>query len=123
MQRNIVEIDPAKCNGCGVCLLSCEEGALAMADGKAFLAHEFACDGVGSCIAGCPQNAISGVVKECAPCNVNAVMKTISAKGSGYIAGYLRHLEKHALYRMRDEALNYLRVHDILIPDYKLNRR
>lgn len=123
MQRNIVEIDPGKCNGCGVCLLSCEEGALAITDGKAFLAHEFACDGVGSCVAACPQNAIRTVAKECVPCDTAAIMKTISAKGSGHIAGYLRHLENHALFRMRDEALEYLRTHDIVIPDYKLNRR
>ena len=123
MKRNIVEIDPAKCNGCGVCLLSCEEGALEMADGKAFLAHEFACDGVGRCVADCPRNAIKEVTRECVPCDINAIMATISAKGSGYIANYLRHLENHMLYHLRDEALDYLRAHDIAIPDHKLNRR
>ena len=66
MKRNIVEIDQSKCNGCGLCILSCEEGALQFIDGKASLVHENVCDGLGSCVAVCPQNAITDVKKECA---------------------------------------------------------
>ena len=34
MVRRIVEIDPKKCNGCGLCASACHEGAIGMVDGK-----------------------------------------------------------------------------------------
>ena len=123
MKRTVVEINPAACNGCGVCLLSCEEGALEIIDSKAVLAHEFACDGIGSCAADCPQNAITMVLKECDPCDINAIMTNICSRGTAHISSYLRHLERHSLNHLRDKAFEYLRAHDIPIPDYKLEKR
>ena len=62
--RNIVEIDEEKCDGCGLCVIECAEGALAIRDGKAKIIQEMYCDGLGACIGECPQEALSIVMKE-----------------------------------------------------------
>jgi len=57
--RNIVRIDKEKCNGCGLCLDACAEGAIMIVDGKAELISEIYCDGLGACLGHCPQDAIT----------------------------------------------------------------
>ncbi len=57
--RKIIEIDEAKCNGCGACITGCAEGALALVDGKARLVKEQFCDGFGDCIGACPTGALT----------------------------------------------------------------
>ena len=57
--RQIVKIDEEKCNGCGVCVPACVEGALQIIDGKAKLTSETYCDGLGACLGECPQGAIT----------------------------------------------------------------
>ena len=57
--RKIVHIDEEKCNGCGLCIPSCAEGALQIVDGKARLVSEKFCDGLGACLGECPQGAIT----------------------------------------------------------------
>lgn len=56
--RKIVRIDEEKCDGCGVCVPSCAEGALQIIDGKAKLISEQYCDGLGACLGECPQGAL-----------------------------------------------------------------
>jgi len=58
-KRKIIKIDKEKCNGCGLCALSCAEGALQIIDGKAKLVSENYCDGLGACIGECPQDALT----------------------------------------------------------------
>ncbi len=57
--RKIVKIDEEKCNGCGLCVPACVEGALKIIDGKARLVSETYCDGLGACLGECPQGAIT----------------------------------------------------------------
>lgn len=57
--RKIVQIDEEKCDGCGLCVPSCAEGALQIVDGKAKLISEIYCDGLGACLGECPQGAIT----------------------------------------------------------------
>ena len=63
-KRKIVQIDESKCDGCGLCVPSCAEGAIDIVDGKARLAADVYCDGLGACLGECPQGAITIVERE-----------------------------------------------------------
>lgn len=58
MIREIVHIDEEKCNGCGLCVPACAEGAIRLVNGKAKLIADNLCDGIGACLGHCPQGAI-----------------------------------------------------------------
>jgi ferredoxin len=62
--RKIIQIDEDKCNGCGNCISSCAEGALALIDGKARLVKEKYCDGLAACLKECPQGALQIIERE-----------------------------------------------------------
>ena len=62
--RKIVKIDEEKCDGCGLCIPNCAEGALQIIDGKAKLVSEKFCDGLGACLGHCPQDAITVIERE-----------------------------------------------------------
>ncbi len=59
MLRDLIVIDEKKCNGCGLCITACHEGALQMVQGKAKLISESYCDGLGDCLPECPTGAIT----------------------------------------------------------------
>ncbi len=59
MKRKMVKIDEEKCNGCGLCVPSCAEGAIQIIDGKARLIADNLCDGLGACLGDCPLDAIT----------------------------------------------------------------
>jgi len=57
-RRKIIRIDEEECDGCGLCVPACAEGALQIVDGKAKLVSESYCDGLGACVGWCPRGAI-----------------------------------------------------------------
>lgn len=64
MKRKIVYIDQEKCNGCGLCIPACHEGAIEIVDGKARLVEDKLCDGIGDCLGECPLDAIRIIERE-----------------------------------------------------------
>ena len=82
MKRRIIQIDKEKCNGCGLCVSACHEGAIGMQDGKAVLLRDDYCDGLGDCLPACPTNAITFEVRETVPYSHGAVIEA-SRKARG----------------------------------------
>ena len=78
MIRKIITIDEEKCNGCGLCVDACHEGAIAMIDGKAKLISDEYCDGLGDCLPECPTGAIKLEDKETMPFNKELVEKRMA---------------------------------------------
>lgn len=73
MIKNTIQIDKEKCIGCGLCVNTCHEGAIALVDGKAKLVKKEHCDGLGRCLPVCPTDAISfQEVVDTAPLQVQA---------------------------------------------------
>ncbi len=54
-----VEIDPAKCTGCGLCVKACAAGTIELVGKKARMRTVFPiCHSCADCVAICAQNAI-----------------------------------------------------------------
>ena len=115
MKRNIIQIDEARCTGCGICATGCHEGALQIIGGKARLVSELYCDGLGACIGDCPMGAISIEEREAEPYDERAVMERIAPKGQATIVAHLKHLKEHGQNALFQEGLNYLKEHDIAL--------
>jgi NAD-dependent dihydropyrimidine dehydrogenase PreA subunit len=111
MKREILKIDEYLCNGCGLCIPNCHEGALQVIDGKVRLVSELMCDGLGACIGHCPEGAISIETREAEPYNEVKVMEQMKDKGRNTIIAHLKHLKDHGETGFLREGVTYLREH------------
>lgn len=117
MIRGIITIDEEKCDGCGLCVPNCPEGALQMIDGKARLVSDLFCDGLGACIGHCPQGAITIEEREAGEYDERKVMENIVKQGENVIRAHLEHLMEHGQNDLVEEATDYLIEQDITVPE------
>ncbi len=85
VKRQIVHIDEELCNGCGVCVSPCAEGAITMVDGKARVVKEELCDGAGFCLGVCPTGALTIETRETVPYDHHAVEAEAAVRPKTYI--------------------------------------
>ncbi|MFH1413709.1 MAG: 4Fe-4S binding protein [Candidatus Omnitrophota bacterium] len=114
-KRNIIKIDETKCNGCGLCIPNCPEGAIQMIDRKARLISDLFCDGLGACIGHCPEGAITIEEREAEEYDEKKVMENIVKQGKNVIKAHLEHLKGHNQGGLLKEALDFLKERKIKV--------
>ena len=117
MKRQIITIDEEKCNGCGLCLPNCPEGALQIIDGKARLVSDLFCDGLGACIGHCPEGAITTELREAEKYDEIKVMENIVRQGENVVKAHLRHLFDHGETDLLVQGIGYLKDNGHDLPE------
>lgn len=116
MIREIVHINEELCDGCGICIPNCHEGAIQLIDGKARLVSDLMCDGLGACIGHCPQGAITIEKRESAGYDELAVIVQMVKKGKSTVFAHLKHLKDHGEKGYLKQVLEYIKSHQEIIP-------
>ncbi|MFO7621504.1 MAG: 4Fe-4S binding protein [Bacteroidales bacterium] len=111
MTRDIIKIDEELCNGCGLCVPNCHEGALQVIDGKVRLISDLLCDGLGACIGHCPEGAITIEAREAEPYDEVKVLEQMKDKGKNTVIAHLKHLKDHNETGFLKEGVRYLVEH------------
>ena len=114
-KRKIIKIDEDKCNGCGLCIPNCPEGAIQLIDNKARIISDLFCDGLGACIGHCPEGAITIEEREAEPYDEKKVMENIVKKGKNTIIAHLEHLKDHGEIENLNIAVQLLKEKGINI--------
>jgi ferredoxin len=114
-KRKIIKIDEELCNGCGLCIPNCPEGAIQIIDDKARLISDLFCDGLGACIGHCPQGAIAVEEREAEEYDERKVMENIVKQGRNVIKAHLQHLKDHGQEEYLAQAIDFLKSRNIEI--------
>ena len=114
-KRNIITINDEKCNGCGLCIPNCPEGAIQIIDGKARLVSDLFCDGLGACLGHCPQGAIILEERDAQAYDEGKVMENILRQGTDVIKAHLAHLKAHGAHNLLMQAKDFLKKRNIEI--------
>jgi len=117
MLRKIITIEEELCNGCGLCIPNCPEGALQIIDDKARLVSDLFCDGLGACVGYCPEGAMTVVEREAESYDERKVMANIVKHGENTVAAHLEHLKDHGEMSLYREAVAYLEESGIEVPE------
>ncbi len=117
MKRKVIEIDEERCNGCGLCIPNCPEGALQVIDGKVRLISDYFCDGLGACVGECPQGALHVAEREAEPYDEKRVMENIIRQGTNTIRAHLKHLQDHGEKNLYNIAVEVLKEKGIEVPE------
>ena len=96
VRRKIIKIDEEKCDGCGLCIPGCPEGALQIIDGKAKLVKDNFGDGLGACLGECPQGALNIEEKDVEEYDEEGVIAHIKESSPELLEKHLKHLKEHA---------------------------
>jgi ferredoxin len=117
MVRKIIHIDEQSCNGCGLCIPNCPEGAIQLIDGKARVISDLFCDGLGACMGHCPEGAITIEEREAEPYDERKVMENIIKGGPHVIEAHFQHLEEHGEHGYLSQAKAVLKEKGITLPE------
>ena len=118
-KRKIIKIDETKCNGCGLCIPNCPEGAIQIIDGKARLISDLFCDGLGACLGHCPEGAITTEEREAQSYDEKKVMENIVRQGENVLTAHLKHLREHGEEGYLRQAQEYLREKGVNLSPHK----
>lgn len=86
VERQIVRIDEELCNGCGLCVTPCAEGAITLVNGKARVMDEALCDGAGFCLPVCPTGALTIEVRQAPVFDLARAEEVMHQRGPTLIA-------------------------------------